>query len=271
MPSAPRRGPSRASGWLVAGRLRSRPRRAPAARGQPSPPLGAARPPQPRGAGARPPRRLGAQLLELGLELGDPRRRCRLVGLLVERLEPQLALPEGAAQVPLGADRGTPPGPERARWPRAPRRAARRGGAAPPLRPRSAPRSRCAAPAPPRSASRPSPAWRGPRRASPRRPSSCSCWARRSSATIRRAARSPRRTSFAVRSAASAWRFSGRRRERASRSTSMRPLEVVAGAVELELGAVAALAVLAEARGLLDQQAPVAGLRADDLPRPCPG
>ena len=43
-----------------------------------------------------------------------------------------------------------------------------------------------------------------------------------------------------------------------------RPLQVVARAVQLELGAVTALAVLAEAGRLLDQQAPVAGLRADD-------
>ena len=43
-----------------------------------------------------------AELLQLGLELGDPRRRGGLVRLLVERLEPQLALPEGAAQVALG-------------------------------------------------------------------------------------------------------------------------------------------------------------------------
>jgi hypothetical protein len=43
-----------------------------------------------------------------------------------------------------------------------------------------------------------------------------------------------------------------------------RPLQVVAGPIELQLGAVAALAVLAEPGGLLDQQAAVARLRADD-------
>ena len=44
-----------------------------------------------------------------------------------------------------------------------------------------------------------------------------------------------------------------------------RPIEVVLGALELELGAAAALAVLAEAGSLLDQQAPVARGREDDL------
>ena len=220
MPSAPRRGPSRASGWPVAGRLRSPPRRAPAARGQPSPPLGAARPPQPRGAGARPPRRRRRPASR-----ARPRAR-RSAPPLPSRRAPRRAhraaagAPRGRRAGPARPDRGTPPGPERARWPHAPRRAARRGGAAPPLRPRSAPRSPCDAPAPPRSASRPSPAWRGPRRASPRRPISCSCWARRSSATICARSSFACRTSFAVRSAASAWRFRGRRCERASRSTS---------------------------------------------------
>ena len=42
-------------------------------------------------------------------------------------------------------------------------------------------------------------------------------------------------------------------------------VEVVLGALELELGAAAALAVLAEPGGLLDQQAAVARLRVDDL------
>ena len=43
-----------------------------------------------------------------------------------------------------------------------------------------------------------------------------------------------------------------------------RTVEVVARAFELQLGAPAALAVLAEPRGLLDQEPPVAGLRRDD-------
>ena len=42
-------------------------------------------------------------------------------------------------------------------------------------------------------------------------------------------------------------------------------VEVVLGALELELGAAAALAVLAEPGGLLDQQPPVARLREHDL------
>ena len=44
-----------------------------------------------------------------------------------------------------------------------------------------------------------------------------------------------------------------------------RPVEVVLGALELQLGAATALAVLAEPGRLLDQQAPVARLREDDL------
>jgi hypothetical protein len=44
-----------------------------------------------------------------------------------------------------------------------------------------------------------------------------------------------------------------------------RPVEVVAGALQLELGTAAALAMLAEPRRLLDEQAPLAGLRVDDL------
>ena len=43
-----------------------------------------------------------------------------------------------------------------------------------------------------------------------------------------------------------------------------RAVEVVLRALELELGAAAALAVLAQARGLLDEQAPVARLGGDD-------
>ena len=43
-----------------------------------------------------------------------------------------------------------------------------------------------------------------------------------------------------------------------------RAIEVVLRALELELGAPPALAVLAQARGLLDQQPPVAGLGGDD-------
>ena len=43
------------------------------------------------------------------------------------------------------------------------------------------------------------------------------------------------------------------------------PVEVVLGALELQLGAAAALAVLAEPGGLLDQQAAVARLGVDDL------
>ena len=42
-------------------------------------------------------------------------------------------------------------------------------------------------------------------------------------------------------------------------------VEVVLGALELQLGAAAALAVLAEAGGLLDEQAAVARRREDDL------
>ncbi len=42
-------------------------------------------------------------------------------------------------------------------------------------------------------------------------------------------------------------------------------IEVVLGALELELGAAAALAMLAETGRLLDQQAPVARGRGDDL------
>ena len=43
-----------------------------------------------------------------------------------------------------------------------------------------------------------------------------------------------------------------------------RTVEIVLRAVELELGAAAALAVLAQAGGLLDQQPPVARLGGDD-------
>ena len=43
-----------------------------------------------------------------------------------------------------------------------------------------------------------------------------------------------------------------------------RAIEVGAGPIELELGAAAALAVLAEARGLLDQQPPLARLGEHD-------
>ena len=47
-----------------------------------------------------------------------------------------------------------------------------------------------------------------------------------------------------------------------------RAVEVLLGALELQLRAPAALAVLAEAGGLLDQQAAVARLRVDDLVHP---
>jgi hypothetical protein len=43
-----------------------------------------------------------------------------------------------------------------------------------------------------------------------------------------------------------------------------RAVEVVLGALQLQLGAAAALAVLAKARGLLDQESAVARLGGDD-------
>jgi hypothetical protein len=57
---------------------------------------------------------LGSVLLEpgqLGFELGDPRRGGRLVGLVVEGVQPQLPLPERAAQVPVRELQGLGPRP----------------------------------------------------------------------------------------------------------------------------------------------------------------
>ena len=65
-------------------------------------------------------------------------------------------------------------------------------------------------------------------------------------------------------SAACAWRFSGRSRRARLALDVERAVEVVLGALELQLGAAAALAVLAEPGRLLDQQAPLARLRVDD-------
>ena len=220
MPSAPRRG-ARSCIWVAWRRAApTRPRRAPAARGRPSPPLGAARPPQPRGAGARPPRRRRRRASR-----ARPRARRsapRSASRRARRRAPRAAAgaPRGRRAGPARPARGTPPGPERARWPRAPRRAL--AVAAPPLLSGREPLldRRATRRAPPRSASRPSPAWRGPRRASPRRPSAAPAGrgGRRRRAPL--AARSPGARARSCSSAASAWRFSGRRRERASRSTS---------------------------------------------------
>ena len=88
--------------------------------------------------------------------------------------------------------------------------------------------------------------------------------ARRSSAASSRPASSDWRSSRWCSSAASAWRFSGRSRERASRSTSSERARLSSRALELELCAPAPLAVLAEPGRLLDQEPPVARLRVDD-------
>ena len=69
-------------------------------------------------------------------------------------------------------------------------------------------------------------------------------------------------------SAACAWRFSGPQPAARLALDVERPVEVLLRALELELGPAAALAVLAEAGGLLDQKAPVARLRVDDLLHP---
>ena len=207
---------------------------------------------------------VGAQPLELGLELGDPRRLCCLVGLLVERIEPQLALPEGAAQVPLGQIEGLRSGPNAL------------GGrtrlgellavAAPPLLSGREPLLDRRATRPhllealldrvPRGADL------GELRLGGRQllllgaevvgDDLCS-----------QLVRLPDELRCALGGLGLA--LQGAQVGASLPLDVVRTLEVVAGAVELELCAVAALAVLAEARGLLDQQAPVAGLRADDL------
>ena len=158
---------------------------------------------------------------QLGLQLRDPLGRgAGHLRPLVELLKPQLALAQPGAELALGRTRWPRRGRARARPRPGPRPAAGPARGARPRRSRPAPRSRRGAFASrssrPRlrragsriSARRPRPPPAGPRaRAARRRPGS-----RRSSPSSA--------TSFAVRSAASAWRFSGRRRERASRSTS---------------------------------------------------
>ena len=71
-------------------------------------------------------------------------------------------------------------------------------------------------------------------------------------------------TSFAVRSAASAWRFSGRRRERASRSTSRARSRFSRVRSSFSWARWRRLRCLPRPGGLLDQQAAVAGLGVDD-------
>jgi hypothetical protein len=75
-------------------------------------------------------------------------------------------------------------------------------------------------------------------------------------------ARSPSssRSIRAPSSAACAWRLSGRSRARGAAPA----VEVVAGGAQLQLGPPPALAVLAEAGGLLDQEPPLFRLRVDD-------
>ena len=122
--------------------------------------------------------------------------------------------------------------------------------------------ARRAQPARARPRSRRTPrAPRGPRSASA---ASSARAARASSRASVQRASSVWRSSRSCSSAASAWRLSGRSRARASRSTSSARSRLSCVRVELELGAAAALAVLAEPGGLLDQQPPVARLGGDD-------
>ena len=86
-----------------------------------------------------------------------------------------------------------------------------------------------------------------------------------SAASSRARSSTASRSSRAWMSAACAWRFSGRSRRAGLALDVERAVEVVLGALELQLRAAAALAVLAEPGGLLDQQPALARRREDDL------
>ena len=157
--------------------------------------------------------------------------------------------------------------------------------AAPAARARSAPRRRAArarrgarrarpARARPRRAARSSPAARAsisrarsraPARRAPRRRASSAPRARAAPrAPAPSAPRSIWRSRRSCSSAASAWRFSGRSRRARLALDVERAVEVLLRALELQLRAAAALAVLAEPGRLLDQQPPVARLGGHD-------
>ena len=148
------------------------------------------------------------------------------------------------------------------------RSAPRRRGA---RAPRAARCARAAPPRPPGAARRPPRAPPAPRRAprAPRRPRPRRQRARRGARgrCRGRAPSAPRcvwRSSRACSSAASAWRLSGRSRERASRSTSSARSRLSCVRSSLSWARRRRLRCLPRPGGLLDQQAPVARLGGDD-------
>ena len=114
----------------------------------------------------------------------------------------------------------------------------------------------------PSSSSRASRALRG--RPLARRPRSAS-WPCSSEASRRARSSAASRSSRAWMSAACAWRFSGRRRVRASRSTSSARSRLSWVRSSLSWARRRRLRCLPRPGGLLDQQPPVARLRVDDL------